>query len=184
MTEEQFRNHRIKIIIHYTYLVIGHDKVHDVLEKTLSAPFDVWSSFDKTVKTSLVGKAFWLFSLLLWQHTLIRGDFQLSALLNIHVAMRWPVAVTENLAKYSQNKTLITYCEICVCKVLLVVFEGPVRLRSQPLLAAPATATSHLTYTISPTATTTVADWLVTGCCSVATGSNQSQPLLCTIICK
>ena len=66
----------------------------------------------------------------------------------------------------------------------VLVFEGPVGLRSQPLLAATATATGHLTHTISPTATATAADRLVTSCCSVATGSNQSQLLLCTIICK
>jgi hypothetical protein len=77
MTEEQFRNERIKIIIHYAYLVVGYNDVHDVLEKTLSAPFDIWSSLDKTVKTSLVGKAFQLFSLLLWQCALIGDDFQL-----------------------------------------------------------------------------------------------------------
>jgi hypothetical protein len=55
-----------------------------------------------------------------------------------------------------------------------LVFEGPVRLQLQPLLAA----TSCLTYHISPTATATVADWLVTCHCRVATGSNQSQPLV------
>jgi hypothetical protein len=83
------------MIIHYAYLVIRYDEVHDVLEKTLSAPLDVRSSLDKAIKASLLGKAFRLSNVLLWQRALIGGDLQLSALLNIHVAMSRPVAVTE-----------------------------------------------------------------------------------------
>jgi len=58
-----------------------------VLQKTLSAPFDVWSSLDETVKTTLFGQAFGVFSVWLWQCTWIGINFQLLALLNIHVAM-------------------------------------------------------------------------------------------------
>jgi hypothetical protein len=56
------------------------------------------------------------------------------------------------------------------CVPVMIVFEGLARLQSQPLLAA--------------TTTTTAGDGLVTSCCSVVTGSNQLQSLLCTIICK
>jgi hypothetical protein len=66
----------------------------------------------------------------------------------------------------------------------LLEFEGPVGLRSQPLLAATATATGCGTYQMSPTATATAADQLVTGRCQVATGSNQLQPYICTLIYK
>jgi len=46
-----------------------------------------------------------------------------------------------------------------------LVFEGLVRLQSQPLLAATATTTGCLTYKNSPTMTTTVANQSVTSCC-------------------
>jgi hypothetical protein len=68
-----------------------------------------------------------------------QGNFQLSALLNIHVTMRQPVAVTENLAKYSFNKMLITYCEICICNVVLASFkeawswQEPLALINKPM---------------------------------------------------
>jgi len=75
------------MIMNQAYLVIRYDGVYDVLQKTLSAPFDVWSSLDETVETTLFGQAFGVFSVWLWQCTWIGIDFQLSALLNIHVAM-------------------------------------------------------------------------------------------------
>jgi hypothetical protein len=58
-----------------------------------------------------------------------------------------------------------------------VRFEGPVRSQLQPLLAAIATTTSCLTYKNSQTMTATADNQLVTSCCWVPTGSNQSQPI-------
>jgi len=48
------------MIINHAYLVIRYDEVHDMLQETLSAPFGVQSSLNKTIETGLFGKAFGL----------------------------------------------------------------------------------------------------------------------------
>jgi len=51
------------MIVNQAYLVIRYDEIYDVLQKTLSAPFDVWSSLNETVETTLFGQAFGVFTL-------------------------------------------------------------------------------------------------------------------------
>jgi Reverse transcriptase (RNA-dependent DNA polymerase) len=58
---------------------------------------------------------------------------------------------------------------IFMMQPLELVLEGLVGLWLQPLLAATTTTTGCLTYKNSPTTTATATNWLVTGCCWVAT---------------